>query len=503
MFSSERYFARQESADQAKNMKDAHRSCSLKIIFIRRNGRTKKWDLPKHSMKRRPSTMSNVVFVSVGQCGNQINRVFWERCDARRRRRQGAQHPFFDDRGHPCGVFVDSEPKVVARIRRELNVRNEFVVFDQRGRANNWAMGFNGPDGNRRNILAEKAIDAFRRRVETLDRLEGCVVTHSLAGGTGSGTGCRIMVELRDRFPRMYLASVTVNGFSEASRDGRRQRRPRTLSGALSTTSDTGALQHYNAVLAMSHIQDTVDACFYFSNGRLLRQRMPRGSKNQIKYSTRVSVDDLNADIADGVIGALDPLVMRTGRKDTIRVCRGHLGRLISSTVPTCDFKILRIAHVERRTWDGVWTDINALLTTSSSRRYARAPRAPGVDDVVVASQTICRGIDRPRIDNDDKRFWWSDDIDVRSPSIAAQLPTSRHRANRCRCATRVQNDTNMACVDLRAHLSRARELMRAGAYVHWYDAHGADRVVINDAVGSVERVVKDYESVRRAGVYP
>jgi tubulin gamma len=52
------------------------------------------------------------------------------------------------------------------------------------GAGNNWASGYRQAEENR-----EVLMDMFDREADNSDSLEGFVLTHSIAGGTGSGMG--------------------------------------------------------------------------------------------------------------------------------------------------------------------------------------------------------------------------------------------------------------------------------------------------------------------------
>ena len=43
------------------------------------------------------------------------------------------------------------------------------------------------------------------REAEGSDSLEGFILTHSIAGGTGSGLGSFILEKINDRFPKKIL----------------------------------------------------------------------------------------------------------------------------------------------------------------------------------------------------------------------------------------------------------------------------------------------------------
>ena len=75
----------------------------------------------------------------------------------------------------------------------------------QDGAGNNWANGYHS--GEER---AEELIDIIDREADGSDSLEGFVLTHSIAGGTGSGLGSFMLEKLNDRFPKKIIQTYSV-----------------------------------------------------------------------------------------------------------------------------------------------------------------------------------------------------------------------------------------------------------------------------------------------------
>ena len=71
---------------------------------------------------------------------------------------------------------------------------NIFLAKDGGGAGNNWASGFS--QGQK---FYEEVFDIIDREADGSDSLEGFVLTHSIAGGTGSGMGSYILEKLSDR----------------------------------------------------------------------------------------------------------------------------------------------------------------------------------------------------------------------------------------------------------------------------------------------------------------
>ena len=77
---------------------------------------------------------------------------------------------------------------------------------------------------------------------------------HSLAGGTGSGLGCRLTEKIRERHPALFICSVVISAFQ---------------SGEI-------PLQHLNATLCLAHLQGASDAIILFSNAEVMELLDPK-----------------------------------------------------------------------------------------------------------------------------------------------------------------------------------------------------------------------------------
>lgn len=80
------------------------------------------------------------------------------------------------------------------------SLRPENAIISQSGLANNWAMGFascrsdggedqDGTEGG----LFDRCMEGMRKEAERSCWLNSIVMTHSLAGGTGSGLGSGLL----------------------------------------------------------------------------------------------------------------------------------------------------------------------------------------------------------------------------------------------------------------------------------------------------------------------
>lgn len=106
---------------------------------------------------------------------------------------------------HPLPVATPTPTKVVHSFQGRVgSLRPENVIFSQSGLANNWAMGFascRGDGGGGRAGLEDapegglfsRCMDGMRKEAERCCWLNSVVMTHSLAGGTGSGLGSGLL----------------------------------------------------------------------------------------------------------------------------------------------------------------------------------------------------------------------------------------------------------------------------------------------------------------------
>lgn len=160
-----------------------------------------------------------------------------------------------DDKYIPRALLIDLEPRVVHKLAagnthnaqsRLFNPENVFVAQDGGGAGNNWASGFRqGAEHH------EAVLDMIDREADNSDSLEGFVLTHSIAGGTGSGMGSYLLEKLNDHFPKKLIQTYSV------------------FPGQ-ADQSDV-VVQPYNSVLTMKRLTESADAVVVLDNTALNR----------------------------------------------------------------------------------------------------------------------------------------------------------------------------------------------------------------------------------------
>lgn len=116
-----------------------------------------------------------------------------------------------DDHFIPRNLMIDLEPRVINGIQtspyRDLyNQENFFIAKEGGGAGNNWASGFRQGSEHEDHVM-----EMIDREADGSDSLEGFVLCHSIAGGTGSGMGSFLLERLNDHFPKKLIQVIFLS----------------------------------------------------------------------------------------------------------------------------------------------------------------------------------------------------------------------------------------------------------------------------------------------------
>ncbi|KAH0793199.1 tubulin gamma chain [Histomonas meleagridis] len=207
--------------------------------------------------------MRKVITMQVGQCGNQIGYEFWKRLaqehgiapdgvlehpdDTIEDRKDIFFYPADDGRYIPRAILFDLEPAVIGNIKRS-NYKNFYnpenmMTPEGGGAGNNWGKGYAFGEQNYSEIA-----EMIRREVEVADALEGFILCHSIAGGTGSGVGSLLLERLNDEYSK--ATTMTYSVFTD-------------------TKSPDVVVQPYNSVLTLRRLAENADAVVVLDNSAL------------------------------------------------------------------------------------------------------------------------------------------------------------------------------------------------------------------------------------------
>jgi tubulin delta len=176
-------------------------------------------------------------------------------------------------------LIVDTERKVWMK-RKEANSIFDALYVDQGtiGRGNNWTHGFYD------SANLEQVLDSYRKVVERRSTYDGMMILHSLAGGTGSGLGSRLVQEIRDNYSKGFIASSSFAAFGNGET----------------------ALQHYNSLLSINVLQKYCDFIGVFSNEHIMAN-INRYRKS-IGGSSVINIDALNEYASACLMGMMLPV---------------------------------------------------------------------------------------------------------------------------------------------------------------------------------------------------
>uniref|UniRef100_A0A7S2JP68 Tubulin gamma chain n=1 Tax=Cyanoptyche gloeocystis TaxID=77922 RepID=A0A7S2JP68_9EUKA len=208
-----------------------------------------------------------IITLQVGQCGNQIGVEFWKQLCAEHGispdgiledyATEGGDRKdvFFyqadDEHYIPRALLLDLEPRVIGSIQNSqfsnlYNPENIFISPEGGGAGNNWASGYGQAEK-----VQEEIMEMIDREADGSDSLEGFVLCHSIAGGTGSGMGSFLLEKLNDRYPKKLIQTYSV--FPNAQE-----------------TSDV-VVQPYNALLTLKRLTLNADSVVVLDNTALNR----------------------------------------------------------------------------------------------------------------------------------------------------------------------------------------------------------------------------------------
>lgn len=207
--------------------------------------------------------LGEIICIQIGQGGNKIGAKFWEViCDEHGIDPTGTYYGdsdlqlekiniFFNEAAGgkyvPRAFLLDLEPGTMDSVRAGpfgSIFKPDNFIFGQSGSGNNWAKGHY----NEGIELIDEALHAIRKEVEKYDSLQGFIMFHSIAGGTGSGMGSLIIEKLREEYPDKIITTFSIFGSEKVS--------------------DT-AVEPYNMILSINKLIENTDLVFCIDNEAL------------------------------------------------------------------------------------------------------------------------------------------------------------------------------------------------------------------------------------------
>ncbi|KAF8820557.1 tubulin gamma chain [Cardiosporidium cionae] len=207
-----------------------------------------------------------IITLQVGQCGNQIGMEFWKQlCAEHAIDQEGILRDYSSNTGDrkdvffyqaddehyiPRALLFDTEPRVINVIQTSdyknlYNPENFFISKEGGGAGNNWGSGYSQAEK-----VQEELMEMIDREADGSDSLEGFVLCHSIAGGTGSGMGSYLLENLNDRYPKKLIQTYSVFPL-------------------LTTETSDVVVQPYNSVLTLKRLTLNADCVVVLDNTAL------------------------------------------------------------------------------------------------------------------------------------------------------------------------------------------------------------------------------------------
>ncbi|XP_015212699.2 uncharacterized protein [Lepisosteus oculatus] len=416
----------------------------------------------------------SAVWLHVGQCGNQLGLEWWRWVSERPSK---DRYPFCSSDGSLAAVCVDSEPKVLRRTQKLVksgSLRESNIIAGQGGRGSNWAYGYHGAPAEGESSLLSRAMESVRREVERKDCYCGTVLFHSLSGGTGAGLGARLCEEIREQYPAGHILSVSVVPHHHGE----------------------SPLQHYNSLLSLAALQRSADGVLLFHNDEALSQALTlqgRGLARAHGLPPQASLAAMNSCMASCLVGLLLPVRSLT---TTSGLSLGlEPWELLRSVCPLPAAKFLHTGQACSRgntSWDSLASSSLQSLprhSPSGKPHYSRAVLAVARGDqdgsflstAPAVSQKLRLG-HRCVSWNPFPLDFWTDPRDEPSPSLSS------------RSLTVCSNHSSVE--DLLQRVGqRAQDMLRARAYLHWYQRYGCEPHDFLQALDTLSAVTQEYSA--------
>ncbi|XP_065253861.1 tubulin delta chain-like [Emys orbicularis] len=418
----------------------------------------------------------SAVWLHVGQCGNQIGEEGWQILT-----RENVPHaeadpyPFCSPDGKLSAICVDSEPKVVRKLQKQVksgSFRENNLIVGKRGRGNNWAYGYHGLHSATEKNLLERTMESLRKEVERRDCYCGTVLFHSLSGGTGAGLGSRLCEAIRDKYSLGQILSVTVAPHQAGE----------------------SPLQHYNSLLCLSWLQRHVDGVLRFQNDAMLRRTAALlGKKAPVSdMQPQVSLSAMNTYVASCLAGLLYPLkAFTTGSGISMGM---EPWELLRSVCPMPTMKFLHIAQGCKRGtvfWDSLAASVVHSLPREShagqplhySTSVLAVARSYQEDTFLLSRDSVLRKLKQAYRCvpwNPFPLSCWTDSLNIVEPGCHSHSLTI--------CANQGSSAELLQQV-----VARAEAMYKTNTYLHWYWRYGCEEADFQQAFETLCSVADDY----------
>ncbi|KII69107.1 Tubulin beta-2 chain [Thelohanellus kitauei] len=424
--------------------------------------------------------MRELINLQVGQCGNQIGSMFWEKvcqehnidpvgeCKGLTSVQDSRLRIYFtkcsDTRYVPRAIFVDLENGTHDVIRKgpygQL-FKPEYYISAASGAGNNFAKGFYTEGAE----LVDRIFDSVRKEVEQCESLQGFQVVHSSGGGTGSGLGSRIISSLHDDYSDKIISSFTVFPSPKVS---------------------DVVVEPYNATLCLNHLVESTSATFCQDNEALYNI-----CSNSLKIA-QPNYQDLNRMVSDAMSGItacvrfpgqlnsdFRKLVVNLTPYPRLHFYLNSIAPLTS--VASQQYRSLSVADVTNEMFES--KNMMVACDTNAGKYFAVAALFRGklstkeVEDHMVSLHK-----------KHEKIFvnWIPNNVLTASTDVPlSTAPVS---------GTFIGNSTAIMSMYQRI-VETCSKMYEKKAFLHWYTEEGMEPADITESISSIQDLIAEYKS--------
>ncbi len=446
-----------------------------------------------------------MIFVNCGQCGNQLGHELlgslWDHLESNNDENDEYFRATKCEKKYARVICLDTEPKVVSQCLAQSRVSDQGwmydpnnVVYRHGGAGNNWATGYQMYSGDFR----ESAMDAVRREIEQCDNVQTLVVSHSVAGGTGSGLGTHVTEDIADEFSDITLFNIAVTPyhFGEV------------------------VVQHYNSVLCLSKLATSSDGVLIFEN------EVAQDLCKRMKGIDRPTLNDINKLIAANIT----PMFLPKYHTDVIngtRTCQLTKSYFNDDIVHLCShpgYKFLDVKNTPQTSHDSVdftydsWLSIMNILTKMQVKGSACERGLGSINTENLSKNSIqmsksigsvltLRGPDAAsaalQCTHTTNSLQSSHQFQLRIPFSDAiindnqvKICYSSHITNQYQRSACLVSNSQSILPMLERSVNKAAQLYEAGAFIHQYKQCGLDNDSFLDAFTEIGQVIANYKSL-------
>ncbi|XP_014487107.1 PREDICTED: tubulin delta chain-like [Dinoponera quadriceps] len=389
-----------------------------------------------------------------------------------------------DDRCFARAILVDTEEKVVNKIRKETTAswlyRSSNIICkcgDNGGSANNWAYGYciNSEQ------LSNAILNATRQQIEKLDRVQGFLLLLSSAGGTGSGVGSRMIELLREEYATKTIVATIVLPF----------------------TFGEVCVQNYNTILTLAKFCDKADLSILFENEKV------HATCVNLLQNSNTALHDMNDVIAENLLAVFQPTDdARCNANSLASDVATHPNFKLATIKSTPYIPVASLQYEPTYKWDVYVRHLEHALRVSKShaelanirlkkpiaslRKNLSHTYSPCVSNLLVTRGKSMED-DVVMTGGLQKKHLYSDWVTL---DPFTHLHQERRILSRSKFLTLVTNNSAIH-QPLDVYLDKAWNSYKCAAFLHQYKQFGWEDDDFLRAFAKVENVVREYKSLK------